>query len=77
MSEADSPNDQSGSPAPTEPIALTAALNERWPTIDFPGAMSVDAIPHSSVESVKLCFTGGLGWIGFSGGRHSLQQCRN
>ena len=65
MSEADSPNDQSGSPAPTEPIALTAALDtsdpavssadrgDDWQTVDFPGAMSVDAIPLSAAESVE------------------------
>ncbi|MBW4578026.1 MAG: hypothetical protein KME42_00440 [Tildeniella nuda ZEHNDER 1965/U140] len=65
MSEADSPNDQSGSPAPAEPVELSAALDsaaaavpspnnsEGWQTIDFPGATSVDAIPHRLAEPVK------------------------
>ena len=65
MSEADSPNDQSGSLAPTEPVELTAAIDSTaatlpspdtgagWQTIDFPGAMSLDAIPCSAGESVE------------------------
>ena len=69
MSEADSPNDQSGSPAPTEPTELTAASDAAtaelsnpstdagWQTIDFPGAMSINAIPCGAVDSVEQRFT--------------------
>lgn len=72
MSEADSPNDQSGSPAPAEPVELSAALDsaaagisapdngEGWQTIDFPGAMSVDVIPHSLEKPVEQRLTDGL-----------------
>lgn len=63
MSEADSPNDQ---PVPTatessEPVtAVHSADSERlhpapddgWQTVDFPGAISVDALPHKQTEAL-------------------------
>lgn len=62
MSEAANPNMQSSSPAdrpdteismptvavPTPPTV--AAKEEGWATIDFPGAMRVDEIPHSAAS---------------------------
>ena len=67
MSEADSPNDQSGSPAPAEPIKSTTALDsnapsagssEDWQTVDFPGAMSIDALLLSATDTVEQSFAG-------------------
>ena len=66
MSEADSPNDQSVSPAPVESVELSTATDtatdsvtsevsdqdgDGWQTLNFPGAMSVDALSHGSIES--------------------------
>lgn len=51
MSEADSPNDQSASDpivSSSEP-AVDAAAGEGWQTLDFPGAISIDALPLRQV----------------------------
>lgn len=58
MSEADSPNDQpdsasidSSEPFPTihatAAEAVESSNEEGWETVDFPGAISIDALPHS------------------------------
>ncbi|PSB24723.1 hypothetical protein [Stenomitos frigidus] len=69
--QADSPNEQAGSPAPTEPVELTVVLDsatsemsrpgnhEGWQTVDFPGAMSVDAIPYHAAKSIEPSSTDG------------------
>ncbi len=60
MSEADSPNKDSGLPRSVEPVESVPAdvlasnkfpepaPEEDWQTVDFPGAMSVDAIPAAA-----------------------------
>ncbi|MBW4472924.1 MAG: hypothetical protein KME45_21480 [Stenomitos rutilans HA7619-LM2] len=49
MSEADSPNDQPdpASIVPSKQAPAVQAADEGWQTVDFPGAMSIDALPHS------------------------------
>ncbi|XHX81111.1 MAG: hypothetical protein RBJ76_14585 [Stenomitos frigidus ULC029] len=68
MSEAESPDQQTDLPAPSESAEMSAVSepiaremsnppteasdgsNQGWQTVDFPGAMSVDVIPHDPVE---------------------------
>lgn len=76
MNEADSPNQQIGSPVPIEPAQMptvtesletasigSAAPNSAsgggWQTVDFPGAISIDAIPYAYTEGWS--HTEGLG----------------
>jgi len=71
MSEADSPNDQ---PVPTvtepsehvtavhsaDPVRLHPTPDDGWQTVDFPGAISVDALPHKQTEALGSAIEPGV-----------------
>lgn len=62
MSDADSPNDQTAPavPDPSEqPPAVAPTDEDGWQTVDFPGAMSIDALPQSQASPSTASVTFG------------------